>query len=97
MGHATGVPSDRAMDIIITNDIIINTIMVIIKSDIGTKGGHLVGIGKASLLRGFEGSIFFSHLPPPYFLEILLISVVGIGGGEQLRPRERVISITPPC
>ena len=46
MGQATGVSSDKALDCIITNALIIDY-TGIIKADIGIKNGKIAGIGKA--------------------------------------------------
>jgi len=47
MGQATGVGSDRALDTVITNALIIDAVLGIVKADIGIKGNNIVGIGKA--------------------------------------------------
>jgi len=39
MGQATGVPADEALDTVITNALIIDAVLGIIKADIGIKGG----------------------------------------------------------
>ena len=62
MGQATGVPSDRALDVVITNALIVDAVTGIIKADVGIKGGRIVGIGKVSLLRSLESC------PPPAIL-----------------------------
>ena len=47
MGQASGVTSRNALDLVITNAVIIDPILGIIKADIGIKNGLIVGIGKA--------------------------------------------------
>ncbi|SRR5579885_696369 len=47
MGQASGVTSKDSLDVVITNAIIIDPILGIIKADIGIKDGVVAGIGKA--------------------------------------------------
>lgn len=47
MGQASGIPSKRSLDVVITNAIVLDPIIGIIKADIGIKGGLITGIGKA--------------------------------------------------
>jgi len=47
MGQATGVSAADALDVVITNALIIDACSGIIKADIGIKGNRIVGIGKA--------------------------------------------------
>jgi len=47
MGQASGVTSKNALDLVITNAIIMDPVLGIIKADIGIKNGLIVGIGKA--------------------------------------------------
>lgn len=47
MGQATGVSAAEALDVVITNALILDAKTGIIKADIGLKGNRIVGIGKA--------------------------------------------------
>ena len=47
MGQAIGIPSKRSLDVVITNAIVLDPIIGIIKADMGIKGGLIAGIGKA--------------------------------------------------
>src|SRR5438132_6860635 len=47
MGQASGVTSRDALDLVITNAIIMDPVLGIIKADIGIKNGLIAGIGKA--------------------------------------------------
>lgn len=47
MGQASGIPSKRSLDVVITNAIVLDPIIGIIKADIGIKDGLIAGIGKA--------------------------------------------------
>jgi urease subunit alpha len=47
MGQASGVLSSGALDLVITNAIVFDPVLGIIKADIGIKNGKIAGIGKA--------------------------------------------------
>jgi urease subunit alpha len=47
LGQASGVSRDQSLDLVITNTIIIDPILGIVKADIGIRDGKIVGIGKA--------------------------------------------------
>jgi urease len=47
MGQATSVGADIALDVVITNALIVDAVIGIVKADIGIKAGKIVGIGKA--------------------------------------------------
>lgn len=47
MGQASGVTRDKSLDLVITNAMILDPVLGIIKADIGIKDGLIVGIGKA--------------------------------------------------
>jgi urease subunit alpha len=47
MGQASGISSKDSLDLVITNAIIVDPILGIIKADIGIKNGLIAGIGKA--------------------------------------------------
>jgi len=47
MGQASGITSRNALDLVITNAIIMDPVLGIIKADIGIKNGSIAGIGKA--------------------------------------------------
>ena len=47
MGQATGVTSAQALDVVITNALIVDSVTGILKADVGIKGNRIVGIGKA--------------------------------------------------
>mmetsp|Transcript_8440 Transcript_8440/g.15632 ORF Transcript_8440/g.15632 Transcript_8440/m.15632 type:complete len:866 (-) Transcript_8440:376-2973(-) len=55
MGQATGVTSKDALDLVITNALIVDAVQGIIKADIGVKDGNIVGIGKAGNPDVMEG------------------------------------------
>ena len=46
-GQASGVPCKEALDLVITNAIVMDPILGIIKADIGIKEGKIVGVGNA--------------------------------------------------
>ena len=47
MGQASGVSRNDSLDLVITNAIILDPVLGIIKADIGIKDGRIVGIGNA--------------------------------------------------
>jgi len=55
MGQASGVTSRNALDLVITNAIIMDPILGIIKADIGIKNGLIAGIGKAGNPNVMDG------------------------------------------
>jgi urease subunit alpha len=46
-GQASGVASRNALDIVVTNAIVMDPVLGIIKADIGIKNGRIAGVGKA--------------------------------------------------
>lgn len=46
-GQASGVPCKEALDLVITNAIVMDPILGIIKADIGIKEGKIIGVGNA--------------------------------------------------
>lgn len=55
MGQASGVTSKNSLDLVITNAIIMDPVLGIIKADIGIKNGLIVGIGKAGNPNVMDG------------------------------------------
>ena len=55
MGQASGVTSKNSLDLVITNAIIMDPVLGIIKADIGIKDGLIVGIGKAGNPNVMDG------------------------------------------
>jgi len=47
MGQCTSASSATALDVVITNALIVDAVAGIVKADVGIKGGYIVGIGKA--------------------------------------------------
>src|ERR671914_2447013 len=66
MGQATGVAEDRALDLVITNALVIDW-TGIYKADVGVKHGRIVGIGKAGnpdvMAGGFPHPVFCAATP----------------------------------
>ncbi|WP_148701437.1 urease subunit alpha [Candidatus Nitrososphaera evergladensis] len=46
-GQASGITSRQALDLVITNAIVMDPVLGIVKADIGIKNGKIAGIGKA--------------------------------------------------
>jgi urease subunit alpha len=55
MGQASGVTSRDALDLVITNAIVIDPVLGIIKADIGIKNGRIAGVGKAGNPNVMDG------------------------------------------
>jgi len=47
MGQSTSCRADQALDVVITNALIVDSVLGIVKADVGIKGNSIVGIGKA--------------------------------------------------
>lgn len=47
MGQQAGVGADQSLDVVITNAVVVDAVVGIVKGDIGIKGTTIVGIGKA--------------------------------------------------
>ena len=47
MGQASGIKSKYSLDLVITNTILMDPLLGIVKTDIGIKNGLILGIGKA--------------------------------------------------
>ena len=57
MGQASGIKSKYSLDLVITNTILMDPLLGIVKTDIGIKNGLILGIGKAGNPNVMEGSI----------------------------------------
>lgn len=55
MGQASGVVSRYALDLVITNAIVMDPVLGIIKADIGVKNGMIAGVGKAGNPNVMDG------------------------------------------
>lgn len=55
MGQASGVKSKNSLDLVITNTILMDPVLGIIKTDIGIKDGLILGIGKAGNPNVMDG------------------------------------------
>ncbi|MGI0018952.1 MAG: urease subunit alpha [Nitrososphaera sp.] len=55
MGQASGVTSRDALDLVITNAVVMDPVLGIIKADIGVKNGRIAGVGKAGNPNVMEG------------------------------------------
>ncbi len=47
MGQSTGATSSSALDVVITNALVVDAVLGVVKADIGIRGDTIVGIGKA--------------------------------------------------
>jgi urease subunit alpha len=55
MGQASGVSSSRSLDLVITNAIVMDPLIGILKADIGIKDGLIAGVGKAGNPNVMDG------------------------------------------
>ena len=55
MGQASGVASRGALDLVITNAVVMDPVLGIIKADIGIKDGRIAGVGKAGNPNVMDG------------------------------------------
>ncbi len=55
MGQASGVTSKNALDLVITNAVVMDPILGIIKADIGIKNGLIAGVGKSGNPNVMDG------------------------------------------
>lgn len=55
MGQASGMTSRDALDLIITNAVVMDPVLGIVKADIGIKGGLVAGVGKAGNPNVMDG------------------------------------------
>ncbi|MGA9909300.1 MAG: urease subunit alpha [Nitrososphaeraceae archaeon] len=55
MGQASGISSSRSLDLVITNAIVMDPLIGILKADIGVKNGLIAGVGKAGNPNVMDG------------------------------------------
>src|SRR6476619_1432380 len=55
MGQAAGISSSRSLDLVITNAIVMDPLLGILKADIGVKDGLIAGVGKAGNPNVMDG------------------------------------------
>jgi len=55
MGQAAGISSSRSLDLVITNAIVMDPLIGILKADIGVKDGLIAGVGKAGNPNVMDG------------------------------------------
>ncbi|MGA8738726.1 MAG: amidohydrolase family protein, partial [Nitrososphaeraceae archaeon] len=63
MGQASGVTSKSSLDLVITNTILIDPLLGIIKTDIGIKDGMVLAVGKAgnpNVMDGVDDNLIVS-------------------------------------
>jgi urease subunit alpha len=55
MGQAAGISSSRSLDLVVTNAIVMDPLIGILKADIGVKDGLIAGVGKAGNPNVMDG------------------------------------------
>jgi len=81
MGQATGVHSDDALDVVITNALIVDSVTGILKADVGIKGNRIVGIGKAGnpdMMRGVDPNMIVGATTDVIAGEKMILTAGGI-------------------
>eukprot|EP00820_Chromera_velia_P020989 Cvel_29591.t1-p1 / transcript=Cvel_29591.t1 / gene=Cvel_29591 / organism=Chromera_velia_CCMP2878 / gene_product=Urease, putative / transcript_product=Urease, putative / location=Cvel_scaffold4077:1-5203(-) / protein_length=863 / sequence_SO=supercontig / SO=protein_coding / is_pseudo=false len=62
MGQMAGCPPSRALDVLVTNALVIDSVAGIVKGDVGIKDGKIVKIGKAGnpdVMEGVDDELLF--------------------------------------
>lgn len=80
MGQNTNITSEDALDLVITNALIVD-VTGIIKADIGIKNGHIVGIGKAGnpdIMDGVNPNLIIGASTEAISAEGLIVTAGGI-------------------
>ena len=81
MGQATGVHADDALDTVITNALIIDAILGVVKADVGIKGSKIVGIGKAGnpdMMSGVDPNMIVGNTTEVIAGEKLILTAGGV-------------------
>ena len=81
MGQATGVHAADVLDVVITNALIVDPVLGIIKADVGIKGTSIVGIGKAGnpdMMQGVNSNMIVGVTTDVIAGEKLILTAGGI-------------------
>lgn len=81
MGQATGVHADDALDTVITNALIVDAVLGVVKADIGIKGSRIVGIGKAGnpdMMDGVDANMIVGNTTEVIAGEKLILTAGGV-------------------
>jgi urease len=81
MGQATGVHAADALDTVITNALIVDACVGIIKADVGIKGNRIVALGKAgnpSMMDGVTANMIVGATTEVIAGEGLILTAGGI-------------------
>jgi urease len=81
MGQATGVHAADVLDVVITNALIVDAVLGIIKADVGIKGTSIVGIGKAGnpdMMQGVNANMIVGTTTEVIAGEKLILTAGGI-------------------
>ena len=79
--QATGVFSSDALDVVITNALIVDSVTGILKADVGIKGNRIVGIGKAGnpdMMRDVDPNMIVGATTDVIAGEKLILTAGGI-------------------
>ena len=81
MGQSTHAMPSEALDLVITNALIVDSVTGIIKADIGIKGNRIVGIGKAGnpdIMAGVDSHMIVGNTTEVIAGEKLILTAGGI-------------------
>ena len=81
MGQMTGVTAVDALDVVITNALIVDSVTGILKADVGIKGNRIVGIGKAGnpdMMDGVDPNMIVGATTDVIAGEKLILTAGGI-------------------
>ena len=81
MGQATGLHAADVLDVVITNALIVDPVLGIIKADVGIKGTSIVGIGKAGnpdMMQGVNANMIVGVTTDVIAGEKLILTAGGI-------------------
>lgn len=79
--QSTGVSAADALDVVITNALIVDSVTGILKADVGIKGNRIVGIGKAGnpdMMRGVDPNMIVGATTDVIAGEKLILTAGGI-------------------
>ena len=79
--QATGVNAEQALDVVITNALIMDSVTGILKADVGIKGNRIVGIGKAGnpdMMKGVDPNMIVGASTDVIAGEKLILTAGGI-------------------
>eukprot|EP00934_Nitzschia_sp_Nitz4_P000951 Nitzschia sp. Nitz4//scaffold129_size63868//28162//30888//NITZ4_006198-RA/size63868-augustus-gene-0.51-mRNA-1//1//CDS//3329534902//951//frame0 len=81
MGQSTSALAENALDVVITNALIVDAVTGVIKADVGIKGNRIVGIGKAGnpdMMNGVDANMIVGATTDVIAGEKMILTAGGI-------------------